>query len=68
MLYSRNLLLIQSIYNSLQLILVLDANGNRVEGKFDHIYTDEELYKTFNLPQKYIDIIETVVKEREAIK
>lgn len=34
-------------------------------GKFDHIYTDEELYKAFNLPQKYIDIIEAVVKERK---
>ena len=43
---------------------VLDTNGNRVEGKFDHIYTDEELYKTFNLPQKYIDIIESTIKER----
>ena len=44
---------------------VLDNNGNRVPGKFDHIYTDEELYKTFNLPQKYIDVIEAVVKERK---
>lgn len=34
-------------------------------GKFDHIYTDEELYKAFNLPQKYIDVIETVIKERK---
>lgn len=34
-------------------------------GKFDHIYTDEELYKAFNLPQKYIDVIEAVVKERK---
>ena len=34
-------------------------------GKFDHIYTDEELYKTFNLPQKYIDVIEAVIKERK---
>lgn len=33
-------------------------------GKFDHIYTDKELYKDFNLPQKYIDVIEAVVKER----
>lgn len=32
-------------------------------GKFDHIYTDEELYKAFNLPQKYIDVIEAVIKE-----
>lgn len=34
-------------------------------GKFDHIYTDQELYKAFNLPQKYIDIIEAVIKERK---
>lgn len=34
-------------------------------GKFDHIYTDEELYQAFNLPQKYIDVIETVIKERK---
>ncbi len=33
-------------------------------GKFDHIYTDEELYKAFNLPQKYIDVIEAVIKEK----
>ena len=33
--------------------------------KFDHIYTDEELYKAFNLPQKYIDVIESVIKERK---
>lgn len=34
-------------------------------GKFDHIYTDAELYKAFNLPQKYIDVIEAVIKERK---
>lgn len=34
-------------------------------GKFDHIYTDQELYKAFNLPQKYIDVIEAVIKERK---
>lgn len=33
--------------------------------KLDHIYTDEELYKVFNIPQKYIDIIESVIKERK---
>ena len=32
---------------------------------WDHIYTDEELYKAFNLPQKYIDVIEALVKERK---
>ena len=36
-------------------------------GKSDHIYTDEELYKAFNLPQKYIDIIESVIKENSNI-
>ena len=45
--------------------MVLDEQGNRVTGKFDHIYTDEELYKTWNLPQKYIDVIEAVIKERK---
>lgn len=34
-------------------------------GRFDHIYTDDELYKDFNLPQKYIDVIEAVIKERK---
>lgn len=34
-------------------------------GKFAHIYTDEELYKAFNLPQKYIDVIEAIIKERK---
>ena len=45
--------------------MVLDEQGNRVPGKFDHIYTDEELYKTWNIPQKYIDVIEAVIKERK---
>lgn len=44
---------------------VLDIGGNRVPGKFDHTYTDDELYKTFNLPQKYIEIIEEIIKERK---
>jgi hypothetical protein len=35
-------------------------------GNFDHIYTDEELYKAFKLPQKYIDIIEALIKERSS--
>ena len=34
-------------------------------GKFDHIYNDQELYDTFNLPQKYRDVIEAVIKERK---
>ena len=44
---------------------VLNEQGNRIPGKFDHIYTDQELYKTFNLPQKYIDVIEVIIKERK---
>ena len=33
--------------------------------KFDHIYTDDELYKAFSLSQKYIDVIESIIKERK---
>ena len=45
--------------------MILDNSGNRVRGEFDHIYTDDELYKTWNIPQKYIEVIEAVVKERD---
>lgn len=45
--------------------MILDNSGNRIRGEFDHIYTDDELYKTWNIPQKYIEIIEAVVKERD---
>ena len=38
-----------------------NSSGNT----WDHTYTDEELYKAFNLPQKYIDIIEALIKERK---
>lgn len=34
-------------------------------GKFDHIYTDSELYESFNIPDKYINIIESIVKDRK---
>lgn len=34
-------------------------------GKFDHIYTYQELYEAFDLPQKYRDVIEAVIKERK---
>ena len=36
-----------------------------LSGKFEHIYTDEELYKASKLPQKYIDVIESLIKERK---
>lgn len=33
-------------------------------GAFDHIFTDKELYKKYNLTQDEINIIESVIKER----
>lgn len=33
-------------------------------GPFDHIFTDEELYKKYNLTPEEINIIESVIKER----
>ena len=45
--------------------MILDNSGNRIRGEFDHIYTDDELYKTWSIPQKYIEVIEAVVKERD---
>ena len=32
---------------------------------FDHIFTDEELYKKYNLTEEEINIIESVIKERK---
>lgn len=34
-------------------------------GKFDHIFTDQELYKKYNLTDDEINIIESVIKERK---
>lgn len=34
-------------------------------GPFDHIFTDEELYKKYNLTPEEINIIESVIKERK---
>lgn len=34
-------------------------------GKFDHIFTDDELYKTYGLTPEEINIIESVIKERK---
>lgn len=33
--------------------------------KYDHIFTDEELYKKYNLTSEEINIIESVIKERK---
>lgn len=41
--------------------------NDKLEYKFDHIYTDSELYKKFNIPQKYIDVIESVIKARKPL-
>lgn len=34
-------------------------------GNFDHIFTDEELYKKYNLTPEEIAVIESVIKERK---
>lgn len=49
---------------------IINANSFRFvpappSGKFDHTYTDKELYDAFNLPQKYRDVIDAVIRERE---
>ena len=36
------------------------------QDKFDHIFTDEELYKKYNLTDEEINIIESVIKERKS--
>ena len=36
-------------------------------GDFDHIFTDEELYKKYALTQDEINTIESIIKEREQI-
>ena len=43
----------------------IDSNNSIVTGKFDHIYTDEELYRAFNISQEQIGIIEAIIKERK---
>jgi hypothetical protein len=47
--------------------MVLDGQGNKVPGSFDHYYTDSELYKTWNIPQEYIDIIDAIVRHRDPL-
>lgn len=34
-------------------------------GKFDHIFTDQELYEKYNLTPDEINLIESVIKERK---
>jgi hypothetical protein len=33
--------------------------------RFDHIYTDRELYDIFNLPDSYREMIDSIVRERK---
>lgn len=33
-------------------------------GLYDHIFTDDELYEYFNIPDKYVEVINGVVKSR----
>lgn len=44
-----------------------ESNFDKVPdpGAFDHIFTDEELYKKYNLTDEEINIIESVIKERK---
>ena len=44
-----------------------DASFRKVPAPeaFDHIFTDEELYKKYNLTDEEINIIESVIKERK---
>lgn len=39
-----------------------DINGKY---KFDHIYTDQELYDYYKIPKQYQEVIESVIKERK---
>ena len=45
--------------------MVVGPSGNTVPGKFDHIYTDEELYKAFNIQNDQIEVIESIIRERK---
>ena len=46
---------------------LVPAPDIKEDGTYDwsHKYSDEYLYKKYNLPQKYIDVIESVIKERK---
>ena len=32
---------------------------------FDHLYTDEELYDWFNLPEEYREVIDSILRDRK---
>lgn len=54
-----NLIGISPVISDINFRLVPDP------GAFDHIFTDEELYKKYNLTDEEISIIESVIKERK---
>ena len=54
-----NLIGISPVISDINFRLVPDP------GAFDHIFTDEELYKKYNLTPEEINIIESVIKERK---
>lgn len=43
--------------------MVLDDLGNRVVGKFDHLYTDYELFNTWNISSEMCENICKIVKD-----
>lgn len=63
--FSKQTLFDNNTFKFVPMPMALNEFGDRVAGKFDHIYTDEELYKTFNIPQECIDVIESVIKKRK---
>lgn len=43
--------------------MILDDLGNRVAGKFDHLYTDYELFNTWNISSEMCENICKIVKD-----
>jgi site-specific DNA-methyltransferase (adenine-specific) len=68
---------VQSYFNCklIRLLFYINAMSTYMEesnfdkipdpGKFDHEFTDKELYDKYDLTQKEINIIESVIKERK---
>lgn len=53
--------------NNIHSYRFVPAPDIKLDGSYDwsHLYTDEYLYKKYKLPDKYIDIIESVIKQRK---
>lgn len=41
------------------------GDSTEKELRYDHVYTDQEIYEKFKIPEKYISIIESLIKERK---